>query len=234
MMIILFLLLILHNIVINIDGYAFHISNYIKQSSHKCSSKYSNIDNDSNNLIRSEVKGIPITLPSSLCNDLADGNYNVYVNSLSVYNINIHQNDISVTQNDNQSSLLMKDINDSLFNLLISILHHTSIKINRQIAIDTSLLKNIDKSITIFNANDEYVDWLSDDELVLASLPRLLVHKLNLLHKGIGVLITNSKNKIFVHQRSATKRLFPSMYDMFIGGVCSSGIITITIIIVLS
>lgn len=68
----------------------------------------------------------------------------------------------------------------------------------------------------------EIVDWVSTEGIPLIPLPRTLVHKYNLLHKGIGALIFNSKGDIFVHQRAATKRLFPSMWDMFIGGVSAT------------
>ena len=64
----------------------------------------------------------------------------------------------------------------------------------------------------------EMVDWMSIDGLTsLAELPRTVVHQHNLLHRGIGVLILDNQGRIFVHQRSNTKRLFPAMYDMFVG-----------------
>lgn len=80
----------------------------------------------------------------------------------------------------------------------------------------------------------EVVNWMTEEEEVLFPLPRRWIHSHNLLHKGIGALLfqtqpshnnqlieQNNLNdlKIFVHQRSSTKRLFPSMWDMFIGGV---------------
>ena len=69
----------------------------------------------------------------------------------------------------------------------------------------------------------ELVDWSSVDGLrCLSTLPRSIIHKYNLLHKGIGALILNESNQIFVHQRSSSKLIFPSMYDMFIGGVSST------------
>ena len=46
---------------------------------------------------------------------------------------------------------------------------------------------------------------------------RIFAHKFNILHKGIGALVVDSKNKIFVHKRSKMKKVFPSMLDMFIG-----------------
>ena len=52
----------------------------------------------------------------------------------------------------------------------------------------------------------EWVDWMADDGATsLAVLPRPLVHSHNLLHRGIGVIILDSRGRVFVHQRSATK-----------------------------
>ena len=74
------------------------------------------------------------------------------------------------------------------------------------------------------NSNDEPVDWLSEDSTCLCSLPRSIIHRYNLLHQGIGVMLLNAqRNQLYMHKRSATKRLFPSMLDMFIGGVTLSG-----------
>jgi 8-oxo-dGTP pyrophosphatase MutT (NUDIX family) len=44
-----------------------------------------------------------------------------------------------------------------------------------------------------------------------------------LLHRGVAVLCTNSAGDIYVHRRTATKDVFPSMYDMFIAGMVSEG-----------
>ena len=71
-------------------------------------------------------------------------------------------------------------------------------------------------------------------------LPRPLLHKFNVLHRGIGVVVcrdahieqhggarTGSQEKafpdVYVHQRTDTKRIFPSLYDMFVGGVATAG-----------
>jgi len=54
-------------------------------------------------------------------------------------------------------------------------------------------------------------------------LPRPLVHRLNILHKGAGILVRDQQGRLFVHQRAAHKRVFPSMYDMFVGGVSLFG-----------
>jgi 8-oxo-dGTP pyrophosphatase MutT (NUDIX family) len=60
-------------------------------------------------------------------------------------------------------------------------------------------------------------------------LPRSQVHNHNILHNGIGALIASKSAddkegsyEFFVHKRSNEKRLFPSMNDMLIGGVCGT------------
>ena len=73
---------------------------------------------------------------------------------------------------------------------------------------------------------------------VLGIVPRHWVHQYNLLHRGIGVLVTKDvpillssslptleqqQPDIYCHQRTSTKRIFPSLYDMFIGGVSLVG-----------
>mmetsp|Transcript_20936 Transcript_20936/g.29550 ORF Transcript_20936/g.29550 Transcript_20936/m.29550 type:complete len:506 (-) Transcript_20936:80-1597(-) len=74
-----------------------------------------------------------------------------------------------------------------------------------------------------------------DTHVVLGSVPRPLVHGFNLLHRGIGVVVTrgtpiDEETKkdtaattdlpdLYTHRRTSTKRIFPSLYDMFVGGV---------------
>jgi isopentenyldiphosphate isomerase len=45
----------------------------------------------------------------------------------------------------------------------------------------------------------------------------------NLLHRGIAVLCRNSDGDIYVHRRTAIKDVFPSLYDMWIGGMVRDG-----------
>ncbi|EJK50018.1 hypothetical protein THAOC_31056 [Thalassiosira oceanica] len=79
----------------------------------------------------------------------------------------------------------------------------------------------------------ELVDMVCSDGQVLGSVPRNLVHKYNLLHRGIGMIISKDDNifetfrtgrlpQVYCHQRTDTKRVFPSLYDMFVGGVSAS------------
>ncbi|KAL3945128.1 MAG: hypothetical protein SGBAC_000796 [Bacillariaceae sp.] len=82
-------------------------------------------------------------------------------------------------------------------------------------------------------ASVEWVDMVTGSGKVLGRVPRPLVHKYNLLHRGIGMFVTKdipmfedshySFPPLYTHQRTATKRIFPSLYDMFVGGVSLAG-----------
>ena len=83
---------------------------------------------------------------------------------------------------------------------------------------------NLKKNHTQDTTGVEMVDWVATDNLTsIISLPRKIIQKFNLFHKGIGVIVVDHRGRIFIHKRSSSKKVFPSMYDMFIGGVCSSG-----------
>lgn len=69
----------------------------------------------------------------------------------------------------------------------------------------------------------EMVDIVDEANIVTGCLTRQEVRSQNLLHRGVGILVYNSKGEVYVHQRTATKDLFPSMFDMLVGGVVSSG-----------
>lgn len=87
-----------------------------------------------------------------------------------------------------------------------------------------------------------FPDREDDDEMVAlvdasgqsswGYVPRSLVHRHNLLHRGVGILVSSSSTNedskfedsmIYCHQRTASKRIFPSLYDMFVGGVAVAG-----------
>ena len=69
----------------------------------------------------------------------------------------------------------------------------------------------------------EWVDLVDRDNQVIGQASRQEVRRKNLLHRGIAVLVRNSRAEVYVHQRTASKDLFPAMYDMFVGGVVGAG-----------
>eukprot|EP01031_Cornospumella_fuschlensis_P026374 gene26374-31863_t len=89
-------------------------------------------------------------------------------------------------------------------------------------AIDATTKTQISLNMSILepDSKDEIIDWVSTEKDVLLPLPRRIVYQHLLLHRGFGAILLRSKtNEIFVHKRSHTKKVFPSMLDMFIGGV---------------
>ncbi|KAL3770408.1 hypothetical protein ACHAW5_002325 [Stephanodiscus triporus] len=81
----------------------------------------------------------------------------------------------------------------------------------------------------------ELVDMVDGTGAVLGSLPRPYVHAWNVLHRGVGLLVSKDEDVlrslddgrtmplVYVHRRTSTKRIFPSLYDMFVGGVSCRG-----------
>jgi 8-oxo-dGTP pyrophosphatase MutT (NUDIX family) len=84
-------------------------------------------------------------------------------------------------------------------------------------------------------ADLELVDMVNNAGLVLGALPRPYIHTWNILHRGSGILVSKDKDafqaakegaampEVYVHQRTSRKRIFPSLYDMFVGGVSCHG-----------
>jgi len=67
------------------------------------------------------------------------------------------------------------------------------------------------------------VDVVDEEDRVVGVTPRADMRGLNLPHRTAYVLCRNSGGDVFVHLRTATKDVYPSMYDAFFGGVAASG-----------
>jgi isopentenyldiphosphate isomerase len=70
---------------------------------------------------------------------------------------------------------------------------------------------------------EELVDLVDRANQVVGQAERRRVRRENLLHRGVGILVQNAAGQVYVHQRTATKDVFPSLFDMFVGGVVASG-----------
>jgi 8-oxo-dGTP pyrophosphatase MutT (NUDIX family) len=73
------------------------------------------------------------------------------------------------------------------------------------------------------DAAEEHVYEVDDDDNVLRVLPRSVVHDRRLRHRSVAVLCRDPDGRILVHRRTATKRVAPSCYDMFVAGAVSAG-----------
>ncbi|WP_228981663.1 NUDIX domain-containing protein [Streptomyces sp. DH12] len=70
---------------------------------------------------------------------------------------------------------------------------------------------------------DELLDVVDEHDEVVGRLPRGEVYARGLRHRCVFVLARDAEDRIFVHRRTATKLAFPSLYDMFVGGVVGAG-----------
>ena len=69
----------------------------------------------------------------------------------------------------------------------------------------------------------ELVDVVDADDRVIGRATRADVRAQKLRHRATYILVFNSQGQLFVHRRSATKDVYPSHYDVTVGGVVSAG-----------
>ncbi|MEU7020882.1 NUDIX domain-containing protein [Streptomyces sp. NPDC046203] len=70
---------------------------------------------------------------------------------------------------------------------------------------------------------EEVIDVVDEDDRVIGRAPRGEVYARGLIHRVSFVQVRDGQGRIFVHRRTATKPLYPSLYDMFVGGVLGAG-----------
>ncbi|WP_327237345.1 NUDIX domain-containing protein [Streptomyces sp. NBC_01317] len=72
-------------------------------------------------------------------------------------------------------------------------------------------------------AADEILDVVDENDRVVGQAPRGEVYAKRLRHRCVFVLARDAEDRVFVHRRTAGKLIFPSLYDMFVGGVLGAG-----------
>lgn len=70
---------------------------------------------------------------------------------------------------------------------------------------------------------EEMLELVDHENKVLGIEKRSIVRRDNLLHRGVGILCWNSQGELYVHRRTAIKDVFPSYYDMMVGGALEAG-----------
>ncbi|ARQ72545.1 NUDIX hydrolase [Streptomyces marincola] len=70
---------------------------------------------------------------------------------------------------------------------------------------------------------DELLDIVDEHDRVVGQARRGEVYARGLRHRCAFVLARNTAGEIFVHRRTDWKLTFPSLYDMFVGGVVGAG-----------
>lgn len=73
------------------------------------------------------------------------------------------------------------------------------------------------------SAADEVLDIVDDDDRVVGQAPRGEAYALGLRHRCVFIQARDAEGRVFVHRRTPTKLVFPSLYDMFVGGVVGAG-----------
>ncbi|MFF3624226.1 NUDIX hydrolase [Streptomyces sp. NPDC002467] len=77
--------------------------------------------------------------------------------------------------------------------------------------------------MTPVSAADEVLDVVDRDDRVVGRARRGEVYAEGLIHRCVFVLARDAEGRVFVHRRTASKLVFPSYYDMFVGGVLGAG-----------
>src|SRR3954469_10060835 len=69
----------------------------------------------------------------------------------------------------------------------------------------------------------ELVDIVDADDRVIGQATRADMRARKLRHRATYILVFNAQGQLFVHQRAATKDVYPSYYDVAVGGVVAAG-----------
>jgi isopentenyldiphosphate isomerase len=72
-------------------------------------------------------------------------------------------------------------------------------------------------------SDDELIDVVDEQDRVVGQARRAESYARRLRHRCSFILVRDAEDRIFVHRRTATKRVFPSCHDMFVGGVVGAG-----------
>ncbi|QMU78534.1 NUDIX domain-containing protein [Streptacidiphilus sp. PB12-B1b] len=70
---------------------------------------------------------------------------------------------------------------------------------------------------------DELLDIVDAQDRVVGQASRGEATARRLRHRCVFVLARDADDRIFVHRRTPEKLVFPSLYDMFVGGVVGAG-----------
>jgi isopentenyldiphosphate isomerase len=75
----------------------------------------------------------------------------------------------------------------------------------------------------VHNASEELVDIVDHDDNVLYQCTRKEMRAQVLRHRAVFIAVVNSAGELLIHQRSTMKDLWPSWWDLAVGGVVSAG-----------
>ena len=73
------------------------------------------------------------------------------------------------------------------------------------------------------DAGDEPVDVLDDEGRTIGVVPRREMRRRRLPHRATYVLVFNRRGELFIHLRTADKDIYPSHWDVAVGGIPAAG-----------
>ena len=72
-------------------------------------------------------------------------------------------------------------------------------------------------------SQNEIVTIVDENNVAIGAESRFKMRKFGLIHRANYILVFNTKQKIFIQKRTATKDVYPGFYDAVSGGVVLSG-----------
>lgn len=69
----------------------------------------------------------------------------------------------------------------------------------------------------------EIMDIINEQDEVIGKTSKENIRKDNILHRGVTIILLNSKGEILIHKRTANKDIYPSTWDVLCGGGVQSG-----------
>jgi 8-oxo-dGTP pyrophosphatase MutT (NUDIX family) len=70
---------------------------------------------------------------------------------------------------------------------------------------------------------DELLDIVDEHDQVVGRSPRGEAYARGLRHRCVFIEARDARGRLFVHRRTPTELVYPSRYDMFVGGVVGAG-----------
>jgi isopentenyldiphosphate isomerase len=78
-------------------------------------------------------------------------------------------------------------------------------------------------SLGLHPSGDEMVDVIDDAGRTVGTVTRREMRVGRLPHRSTYILVFNSRGELFVHLRTPTKDVYPSHWDVAVGGVVAAG-----------
>src|SRR5947209_7709294 len=84
-------------------------------------------------------------------------------------------------------------------------------------------VQSVQRGKVPMNPGDELVDVVDAAGNTIGVVTRRVMRGQRLPHRCVYLLVFNARGELFIHQRTAAKDVFPSYWDVAIGGVLGAG-----------